>query len=272
MRLQIRHSTLYNYANPVAYGLQELRLWPQKTDGLTIHDWTVTLTGLVEQAEFTDQHGNHARLSSVEPDATTIEMVVAADVEVEDRAGVVGPHVGPAPLWLYLRSTPLTLADEGIAALLEDFGQEQPQEPARLHDLSHLIADRVAYETGATGATTTAEGALKLGQGVCQDHAHIFVAASRQLGIPARYVSGYLMMDDRIEQEATHAWAEAYLPSLGWVGFDVSNGISPDGRYVRLATGLDYREAAPVLGMRLSDGAGAGAGNETLAVAISVQQ
>src|SRR5690606_14157850 len=67
--------------------------------------------------------------------------------------------------------------------------------------------------------------------------------------MPARYVSGYLMVDDRVEQEATHAWAEAWVQGLGWVGFDVSNGISPDPRYVRVATGRDYRDSAPVTGI-----------------------
>jgi transglutaminase-like putative cysteine protease len=70
------------------------------------------------------------------------------------------------------------------------------------------------------------------------------------MGYPARYVSGYLMMNDRVHQDASHAWAEAHVDGVGWVGFDVSNGISPDARYVRVATGLDYREAAPISGLR----------------------
>ena len=96
---------------------------------------------------------------------------------------------------------------------------------------------------------TVAEEALGAGRGVCQDHAQIFVGCARMLGVPARYVSGYLMMNDRVEQEAGHAWAEAHVDGLGWVGFDVSNGISPDSRYVRVATGRDYREAAPLTGI-----------------------
>jgi len=101
---------------------------------------------------------------------------------------------------------------------------------------------------------------------VCQDHAHIFITLARMLGYPARYVSGYLMMNDRVEQDATHAWAEAHIAGLGWVGFDVSNAISPDERYVRVATGLDYREAAPISGLLV------GAGTEEMAVTLQVQQ
>jgi transglutaminase-like putative cysteine protease len=101
---------------------------------------------------------------------------------------------------------------------------------------------------------------------VCQDHAQIFVAAARALGFPARYVSGYLMMDDRVHQDASHAWAEAHVENIGWVAFDVSNGISADPRYVRVATGLDYQEAAPISGLRY------GSGGESLRVDLQVQQ
>ena len=107
----------------------------------------------------------------------------------------------------------------------------------RLHDLSRLIGETVTYEVGASETEWGAEEVLEAGKGVCQDHAHVFIAAARAMGVPARYVSGYLMMDDRVAQEAMHAWAEAHVPGLGWVGFDVSNAISPDIRYVRVATG-----------------------------------
>ncbi|CAN0514404.1 unnamed protein product, partial [Scytosiphon promiscuus] len=113
---------------------------------------------------------------------------------------------------------------------------------------------------------TTAEQALDGNAGVCQDHAHIFIAAARELGYPARYISGYLMMDDRVDQDASHAWAEVYVPHLGWVGIDVSNIISPDERYVRIATGLDFNEASPIRGMRI------GNSDERMVVSLQVQQ
>ena len=94
----------------------------------------------------------------------------------------------------------------------------------------------------------------------------IFIAAARQLGIPARYVSGYLLRNDIVSQEASHAWAEAYVDGLGWVGFDVSNGVSPDERYVRLAIGLDSYDAAPIRGVRM------GGTNESMLVSLQIQQ
>ncbi|WP_365705690.1 transglutaminase family protein [Novosphingobium sp.] len=150
-----------------------------------------------------------------------------------------------------------------IAARLTE-GRDSPL--AMLHQLSALVLEQVAYAPGETQVHTSGEEAAALGPGVCQDHAHIFIGAARSLGVPARYVSGYLMMDDRIEQEAGHAWAEAWPKDLGWVGFDISNGISPDERYVRVATGRDYREAAPVTGISW------GAGDSVLQVRLAVEQ
>lgn len=135
-----------------------------------------------------------------------------------------------------------------------------------LHALSTRIRDKVEYLPGKTDVFTTADEAFASDAGVCQDHAHIFVAAARSLDIPARYISGYLMMNDRIEQDATHAWAEAYVAGLGWVGFDISNGISPDERYVRVATGRDYRDAAPITGISY------GSISQALEVDVSVEQ
>ena len=122
------------------------------------------------------------------------------------------------------------------------------------------------YADDAAYAATAAEDAVQGGTGVCQDHAHIFIAAARSAGVPARYVSGYLRLDETDDQEAGHAWAEAWLPDLGWVGFDISNVQCPDDRYVRLASGLDYREAAPLTGLRR------GFGNESMIVTLQVQQ
>jgi transglutaminase-like putative cysteine protease len=94
----------------------------------------------------------------------------------------------------------------------------------------------------------------------------VFISAARAMDVPARYVSGYLMLDEAVEQEATHAWAEAWVEGLGWVGFDVANQICPDSRYVRVATGRDYRDAAPVTGISF------GAAMEELQVVLAVQQ
>jgi transglutaminase-like putative cysteine protease len=187
-------------------------------------------------------------------------------VETEDKAGVSGRHAGHLPLWAFLNQTELTRPGPRLKQLVASIPGSGEELVPRLHALSDLIRDRVTYETGRTDVGTSAEDAAAAEHGVCQDHAHIFITAARMLGVPARYVSGYLMMNDRVEQEATHAWAEAWVEGLGWVGFDVSNGISPDPRYVRVATGRDYRDAAPVTGISF------GAVTEELSVNLAVEQ
>lgn len=264
MRLQIRHETRYRFSSPVRYGLQQLRKTPKSTHQQRVLTWTTNVMGGVEELTFHDHNRNIVDLIRFERDVE--EMVIASNgvVEIEDNQGIIGPHDAAAPLWYFRTQTPLTRAGRGVKGLVREVTGEEalPQ----LHALSTLILQMVPYQVGASQPDWDAERVLSEGVGVCQDHSHLFISAAREMGFPARYVSGYLMLNDRVTQEAMHAWAEAHVPDLGWVGFDVSNAISPDTRYVRVATGLDYLEAAPVTGLR------SGASEETLSVEIKVAQ
>ncbi len=265
MRLKITHQTSYHYDDPVPYALQQLRLTPKSNDAQSVLSWNTHLEGATQQVEFNDAHMNHVQLISFDPGVTDITIHCEGEVELKDTHGILGHHRGYAPMWLFRRTTPLTQPGPQIRKLVRDLDTDQ-SELDRLHALSAHILSSVTYKTGETHSATTAEEVMTAGNGVCQDHAHVFLAAARLMGHPARYVSGYLMMTDRVDQDATHAWAEAHVDGLGWVGFDISNGISPDTRYVRVATGLDYAEAAPISGMRF------GAGDERMQVALQVQQ
>lgn len=264
MRLKIAHTTTYRYDEPVRYGLQRLRLTPKQNLGQSVLSWSLTLTGGRIEAEYDDHYANRVSLARIDDNAKEITIVAEGEVETEDRGGVLGESASFAPLWWWSRATSATKAGAGVRKLARTVRDEPGGDVARLHALMRAVGDSCAWELGGSHVHTTAEEALEAGKGVCQDHAHIFLAAARHLGHPARYVSGYLMMDDLPEQEATHAWAEAHLDGLGWVGFDVSNGISPDARYVRVATGLDYSEAAPMSGLRYGEGA------EALSVKLTV--
>ena len=266
LKLQVRHTTHYAFAAPVVHALQRLRLTPKETQGQRILEWRMTFANAVAELQYDDQHFNHVTLVGLTPGAREVTVTCEGLVETEDNAGVIGRHSGHLPLWSFLRQTPLTRPGARLRGLLRDVPASDTRKPLDfLHALSAVIRERIVYETGRTHSATTAEEAVGLGAGVCQDHAHIFIGAARASGVPARYVSGYLMMNDRIEQEATHAWAEAHVEGLGWVGFDVSNGISPDPRYVRVATGSDYREAAPITGISI------GASDQVLTVAVAVE-
>ncbi|ALH81802.1 transglutaminase family protein [Sphingopyxis macrogoltabida] len=267
MRLAVEHTTHYQYDAPVHYALQQLRLTPKDRPGQQlIKDWAVEVEGGERQLHYTDHHGNGVDLIAVSGGARELMIRCRGEVDLVTFDGVIGAHRGAMPLWTFLRPTPLTRAGRGVRALTAALGRDFASDIERAHALSALIIDRLAYRIGITDADTTAEQALGGEGGVCQDHAHIFIAAMRHLGHPARYVSGYLMMNDRTQQDATHAWAEAHFDHIGWIGFDVSNGHSPDQRYIRVATGLDYRDAAPVRGMRY------GAAQENLVVQLQVQQ
>ena len=266
MRLKIKHTTTYHFDRPVPYGLQQLRLVPKSRAGQAILRWDMQIEGGTLETEFTDHHQNRVSLISFDSHATSIVVHCEGEVETADMAGVTGRHAGFAPLWFFRGTTDLTRAGPRVRALTRGLKEELPEDIPRLHALSARVLAAVPYEIGKTHADTTAEEALDQAGGVCQDHAHIFIAAARHLGYPARYVSGYLMMDDRIHQDASHAWAEVHVEPLGWIGFDISNAISPDTRYVRVATGLDYRDAAPVSGLRF------GGAGEAMSIDIQVQQ
>jgi transglutaminase-like putative cysteine protease len=264
MRLRISHRTEYRYASPIQYALQRVRLWPASGTLQTVMSWTLTVDGAREECRFLDHFGNETRLLSAHGEPHVIAVEAGGEVETYDKAGVCGVHRGFAPLWLFRQETPLTRTGDAVKALAGGLGEGS--ELDRLHRLMWLIVERIAYRTGVTDVATTAEEALTSAAGVCQDHAHVFIAAARLLGFPARYVSGYLMLDASAEQAASHAWAEAHVSNLGWVAFDCANGISPDERYVRLAIGRDYRDAMPVSGILL------GQAEERLAVKITVEQ
>lgn len=264
MRLAIRHTTRYHFTEPVTYSLQRLRLTPKTSPAQSVLGWGMEYTGAAEEIRYEDQHHNHVTLVSVNEGAQEVAITCHGDVETRDMGGIVGRHAGHMPLWSFLRQTPLT--QPGPAMLdLAAASRGAADRIAMLHELSARILQHVHYTKGTTDTRTTGEEACAAGQGVCQDHAHVFIGVARELGVPARYISGYLMMQ-RPEQDATHAWAEAHVDGLGWVGFDIANGISPDARYVRVATAPDYRGAAPVLGISF------GAITREVAVEVSVAQ
>ena len=161
-----------------------------------------------------------------------------------------------------LRLTPRNHEGQYVVAWRIDLSED-----CLLHQLVANIHGEITFDTTPTQTATTAAEAFKLRRGVCQDLTHIFIASARQLGIPARYIGGHFYRADGVTaQDAGHAWAEAYIEDLGWVGFDPTNGISTTDAHVRVAMGLDYLGASPVRGTRF------GGSGETLKVAVHVDQ
>lgn len=265
MQITVRHRTRYSYRKPVAFSAQHLRLLPGHHDGQVIVDWQVRMNGRVLDREGGDGYGNRLYSFYLQEPHEEIVVEVNGQALIEERAGVVQNAIETLPPLFYLRETDLTLPSAEIRGLASTVAQEASDSGLDLlHRLMTAIRAAVRYEIGQTHAATTASEALAAGIGVCQDHAQVFVSAARTLGIPARYVSGYLAPEGDLPVEASHAWAEAFVEGLGWVAFDVANGIAASNRHLRLAIGLDYRDAAPVRGVRR------GGDEETLEVDLDV--
>lgn len=267
MRIRVSHTTRYDYSPPAKSAIQLLRLTPRSHEGQHVCQWRIGVDAQSRLKAGEDALGNITHSFTLEGPIQSFSVTVEGEVETQDTAGIVRGTVERFPPGLFLRTTPLTEPDDAILALAGEVRETLGRDPiAGLHDLSGKIHARMAFDTGATTTATKAGTALALGHGVCQDFAHIFISAARFLGVPARYVSGYLLREDGLVlQEAGHAWAEAHVEGLGWVGFDPAHAISPTEAYVRLAAALDYHGAAPVLGSRY------GGGQESLDVSVRVE-
>jgi len=268
MRILISHATSYAYDTPPTGVTQLLRLTPRDHDGQHVVSWRIDLSEdcLLHQHE--DAFGNITHSFTAEGPFNKLTVEVAGEVDTQDTDGLVSGAVERFPPQLYLRETLLTQTDAAII----DFAQATRAATngdtlILLHALLTALNREIAFDTDPTHAATTAAEAFSLRRGVCQDVTHIFVAAARALGVPARYVGGHFhRADGVITQDAGHAWAEAYVENLGWIGFDPTNGICITDAHVRVAVGLDYLSAAPVRGTRF------GGAGETLTVAVRVDQ
>lgn len=264
MRLRITHETTYGYETPIRNLIQSLRLTPSVFEGQRTQEWAVDVTGGMRGPGFRDGAGDLVEGWTVRGPVEQVSVRIAGLVETRDTAGVLRGHREIIHPLAYLRDTPATEAD----AALRDLAAAETGDDALdlAHRLSSAIARAIAYRPGATHAHTTAAEALSLAEGVCQDHAHALIAVARARDLPARYVSGYLHASaDGEPHESAHAWAEIHVDGLGWVGFDAANGCCPDERYVRLGSGLDAPDAAPIRGIR------AGRGGEHLDVRVQVE-
>ena len=252
MKLNVTHTTRYKFDHPVRGVVQSLRLWPADCASQKLLSWDVTTDGALRGAEFTDGAGDRTALASWRGPIEDVTVAVIGSVETTDLFGVLRGHREKGPASLYLRSTRHTRADQALKDLSGDTleGLQSATCLEQAHALSSAVSAEIAYLPGETRAHTTAAEALAGGKGVCQDQTHALIALAHVAGIPARYVTGYLHADeDGSGHEASHAWAELYVPDLGWVGFDAANRCCPDERYIRLGSGYDAQDAAPIRGV-----------------------
>ncbi len=266
MRIQIHHRTSYTYDTPISSIIQNLRLTPRNHESQNVRSWRIDFDHDVLLQKREDAFGNVVHMLSINNPIDSLSITVDGEVETQETHGVIKGTYERFPTGLYLRDTPLSKADAAIRAFAKDTAtKSEPLE--QIHQLLEGLFKEMKFENGPTDATTTAAEAFEHRRGVCQDISHIFLASARTLGIPSRYVGGHMFREDgEVQQEAGHAWVEAYVPDLGWVGLDPTNGISQSEAYVRIAVGLDYLGAAPVRGSRQ------GIAKENLDVHVAVGQ
>jgi transglutaminase-like putative cysteine protease len=300
MRICVAHETVYRYDAPCTGVIQTLRLTPRNHAGQYVVNWRIDVSADYRLEPVEDAFGNILHAVSIAGPLSELRLVVDGEVEIQDTAGVVRGAVERFPPGLFLRDTPLTRADAALLAYAAQFPRPAPATAlSTLHSLLARIHQDIAVDAGtastddpaatltAPWATPSAADTFRAGRGQSRDLAHIFIAVARTLGVPARFVAGYISrsngasaaaVDQGTDQAAEHAaihvaddgtgdcWAEIHIPDLGWVGFDPANGVCATGQHVRVAIGLDYLGAAPVRGAHY------GGVREDVAVKLQVTQ
>lgn len=261
MRLSILHRTTYRYTSPVYYSIQHLRLTPRDEPQQHTLRWRLKTPGKPHAAA--DAYGNLVHTLALTQTHGDVEIEARGEVQIDPLTeGRLEEPAGAPPPMTYLAATPLTEADEALT----DFAQRRlkGKDAHALLDFAGEVCAAIEYQSGTTEVTSTAAEALRLGRGVCQDHAHVFVTACRLHGLPARYVSGYVHPSDA-PHAASHAWADVFVPERGWVSVDVTHRRFASDHLCRLAVGRDYVAASPIRGVRI------GGGDESLDVRVNIR-
>jgi len=257
MKLEIVHSTRYRYTAPIAETVMEVRLRPMDGNTQRCIDFRLELSHGVKARGYVDGFGNHVHYFNLVRPHAGISVVSRSIVETG-----LPPDADPGEELVqdFLRFRSPVKDVEGVRDLaarhpIEDPGSPESTERA-LDALTTTISDEFAYDKTVTGVYSAVDDVLALRAGVCQDFAHLFIAVARAMAVPARYVSGYIHVPgERASTTASHAWAEAWVGSKGWIGFDATHPVRATPNHVRLAVGRDYTDAAPTRGVYVGSAA-----------------
>ena len=258
MKLEILHSTHYQYTRPIAESVMEVRLRPMDGAGQRCLDFALELSSGIKPKTYTDGYGNQVHYFNVVKPHTRLTITGRSTV-------VTGlppdPDQGEELVHDFLRFRSPVKEVAGVRELARKHAIEEPDSPASiegaLDQLTLAISRDFEYNRAVTNVYSSVDEVLELRAGVCQDFAHLFIAVARAMGVPTRYVSGYIHFpDDKGATTASHAWGEAWIPGKGWVGYDATRPVRTSEHHVRVAVGRDYSDAAPTRGIYVGSATG----------------
>ena len=252
MKLEIVHSTRYRYTGPIAETVMEVRLRPMDGNGQRCLDFRLELSHGIKPRTYVDGYGNHVHYFNLVKPHSGLSVVSRSTVETG-----LAPDDDPGEELVqdFIRFRSPVKDIEGVRQLARRHAIADPYSPsdveATLDALTETISREFTYDTTVTNVYSGVDDVLALKAGVCQDFAHLFIAAARAMGVPARYVSGYIHLPKWGDKAVTasHAWAEAWVAGKGWIGFDATHPVRTTSHHVRLAVGRDYTDAAPTRGV-----------------------
>jgi transglutaminase-like putative cysteine protease len=261
----VRHTNRFTYTTPISESMMEVRMQPRSDVRQRCLRFELTPQPRAKVFAYQDASGNvvhhfdipgrHARLTitadavvQLAPAAELPDSVPGETWEELDAIAAAGERWEDLQFSRFARETPL------LIALADEIHWQRDADPLTLlRRLNYALFHQFTYAPRTTHVDSPIDDALKVRAGVCQDLAHIMIALARRIGIPCRYVSGYLSPSaearDRSVEGATHAWAEAFVPTLGWVGFDPTNDVLAGDRHIRVAVGRDYADVPPTRGV-----------------------
>ena len=267
----IRHFTRYRYSRPVWQSMMEVRMHPRSENAQRCFTFQLSVSPRSRIFSYNDHTGNIVHHFDIPEPHRQLTIIADALVDVDDPDPLpesLGPNawhdldemVRGEDYWDMMMPSHFVRNSPELEQFAREIGMEgRGADPLQLlRDMNGRLYSAFAYVKQSTTVDSPIEDALRSRQGVCQDFAHIMLALVRGLRIPCRYVSGYLCHDpaypDRSTDGATHAWVEALLPELGWVGFDPTNNLLVQGRHIRTATGRDYADVPPTMGTMKGSG------------------
>jgi transglutaminase-like putative cysteine protease len=268
VKLEIVHSTHYRYSGPIAESVMEVRLRPMDGAGQRCLDFALELSSGVKPRAYVDGYGNHVHYFNLVKPHTRLSITSRSKVET----GIArDADAGEELVHDFLRFRSPVNDIEGVRELAREHAIANPESPdaieSALDGLTLAISRDFEYNRAVTNVYSAVDEVLELRAGVCQDFAHLFIAVARAMGVPARYVSGYIhFADEKGVTTASHAWGEAWVPGRGWIGYDATRPVRTSEHHVRLAVGRDYSDAAPTRGIYI------GAANSMMNVRVRTRE